>query len=177
MARAGVGAHTAFLAFFFLACATWQFGAGGGRLRTRHFLLFSFWRVRRGSLEPPGAAPHTPFLAFFFLTCAARQFGAAGGAAPHTPFLAFFFLTCAAWQFGASGGGSAHAISCFFLFDVCSAAVWSRQGRLRTRHFLLFSFWRVQRGGCHAYCHFSLPRHDLSQLPLPCLLPLFPSPA
>ena len=71
---------------------------------------------------------------------------ALAGAAPHTSFLAFSFLTCAIRQFGAAGGGSAHAISCFFLFDVCDTAVWSRWGRLRTRHFLFFPFWRVQRG-------------------------------
>ncbi len=114
-----------------------------------------------------GAAPHTPFLAFFFLTCAMRRLGVAwggsahviscfftfwrvrcgglelGGAPPHTPFLAFFFLACAPWWFGVVWGGSAHAISCFFLFDVCDMVVWRSLGRLRTRHFLPFSFWRV----------------------------------
>ncbi len=117
-----------------------------------------------------GAAPHTPFLAFFFLTCAVGRlrddggssahviscfflfgvywfpfWGCSGmaGAAPHTLFIAFFFLACTVGRLRDGRGGSAHVISCFFLFDVCSRTAPGWQGRLRTRYFLLFPFWRV----------------------------------
>ena len=92
-----------------------------------------FVRLGGGSGEGGSALAISCF--FLFDVCSA---------APHTSFLAFFFLACAIRQFGASGGGSAHVIFYFFLFGVCSAAVWSRRGRLRTRHFLLFPFWRVR---------------------------------
>ena len=65
---------------------------------------------------------------------------ATAGVAPHTSFLAFFFLTGATWRLVDSLGGSAHAISCFFLFDGCYMTALDWGGRLRTRHFLLFSF-------------------------------------
>ena len=109
-AAGGGSAHAISCFFLFDVCsaAVWS---RRGRLRTRHFLLFSFWRVQRGSLEPAGGG--------------SGRGGSGGGGSGRG---------------GSGGGGSAHVISCFFLFDVCDTAVWSRRGRLRTRHFLLFSF-------------------------------------
>ena len=118
-------------------------------LRTRQFLLFSFWRVPARSwgdsahvkscfflfgvcLLSLGAAPHTPDLAFFFLACACSLLGAA----PHTPNLAFFFLACTCSPWGRLRTRQ------FLLFSFWRVPALSWR-RLRTRQFLLFSFWRV----------------------------------
>ncbi len=86
-------------------------------LRTRQFLLFSFWRVPARSW---GDSAHVKSCFFLFGVCLLSL-----GAAPHTSILAFFFLACA-----------------------CS--LW---GRLRTRQFLLFSFWRVPAFPWGGYAH------------------------
>ena len=86
-----------------------------------------------------GAAPHTPFLAFFFLTCAVGRLQDGRDGSAHAISWFFLFDVCAPLQHHCS----AHAISCFFLFGVYGRATSRWQGRLRTRYFLLFPFWRV----------------------------------
>ena len=94
------------------------FGSACRALRTRHFLLFSFWRVLSFPWFGEKAAPHTSALAFSLLACA-----------------------CLLWDWRLSR--SAHVISCFFLSGVCLPSLGSAKRPLRTRQLLPFPFRRV----------------------------------
>ena len=98
-------------------------------------MLFSFWRVPNSSRIGDCAFLNTSFPCFFFLACAGALF--------HRQLRL-----------------SAHVISLLFLFGVCRCSLSSATTPLRTRHFLAFSFWRVQALsfiGNYAFPHTSFP--------------------
>ena len=82
-------------------------------------MLFSFWRVPNSSRIGDCAFLNTSFPCFFFLACAGALF--------HRQLRL-----------------SAHVISLLFLSGVCRRSLSSATTPFRTRHFLAFSFWRVQ---------------------------------